>query len=306
MKRRFLIAISFVLFFVHLSFIGQSKDSYKIKTIVIDAGHGGTDIGARGEITNEATITLAIALKLRDRLKQVLPDTKVIMTRVTEDLPGNLTDHNDANRLRAAIANESKGDLFISIHVNSAERKYNTIKVGEREETYYVKKGKKKKVAKTRMVPVYKKVRIPNTITGTETYVWASNKNDLKKKYISNTAEDMYGESDSNTAKLFADPEAMIKASLRTKKFFDRSLLLAELVQEEFAKQGRRDLGVKQRNHTGIWVLQATAMPSILVETGFICTPEEEEYLDSEKGQNEVSYAIMRAILSYKESIGKN
>lgn len=44
-------------------------------------------------------------------------------------------------------------------------------------------------------------------------------------------------------------------------------------------------------------------MPSILVETGFICNPQEEDYLNSEKGQNEIGYAIMRAVLRYKHLI---
>ena len=44
-------------------------------------------------------------------------------------------------------------------------------------------------------------------------------------------------------------------------------------------------------------------MPSILIETGFICNEEEEDYLNSEKGQNEMSYAVMRAVLRYKQSL---
>lgn len=88
---------------------------------------------------------------------------------------------------------------------------------------------------------------------------------------------------------------------MRTKKYFDQSLAVANFVEEEFVKVGRRSEGVKQRNNKGIWVLQATNMPSILVETGFICRPDEEEYLNSEKGQNETTYAIMRAVLRYKQ-----
>jgi len=78
---------------------------------------------------------------------------------------------------------------------------------------------------------------------------------------------------------------------------------MASFVEEEFRKEGRPSNGVKQRNNQGIWVLQATNMPSILVETGFICNPAEEDYLNSEKGQNEITYAIMRAVLRYKHLI---
>jgi N-acetylmuramoyl-L-alanine amidase len=49
--------------------------------------------------------------------------------------------------------------------------------------------------------------------------------------------------------------------------------------------------------------LQATAMPSILVETGYISNPEEEDYLNSEKGQNEIVTAIVNALLRYQYSL---
>jgi hypothetical protein len=49
----------------------------------------------------------------------------------------------------------------------------------------------------------------------------------------------------------------------------------------------------------GIWVLQATAMPSILVETGFITNPQEEAYLNSQQGQHEISGCITKAVHTY-------
>ena len=112
------------------------------------------------------------------------------------------------------------------------------------------------------------------------------------------------GEPDDSTSNLMFDsPEAKILASIRTKKFFNYSRMLAEYVQDEFSKQGRVDRGAKQRDNEGIWVLQATAMPSILVETGFVNNREEEDYLDSEKGKMKCAYAIMRAVLRYKTSL---
>jgi N-acetylmuramoyl-L-alanine amidase len=53
----------------------------------------------------------------------------------------------------------------------------------------------------------------------------------------------------------------------------------------------------------GIWVLQATAMPSILVETGYLSNPEEEDYLNSENGQQETAEAITRALARYRYSL---
>ena len=62
--------------------------------------------------------------------------------------------------------------------------------------------------------------------------------------------------------------------------------------------------GPKQRQ-VGIWVLQATAMPRILVETGFITNPSEEEYLNSESGQDEIAKCITDALKNYKTCLEK-
>lgn len=85
--------------------------------------------------------------------------------------------------------------------------------------------------------------------------------------------------------------------------YFRKSLNLADLVQQEFTAAGRVDRGVKQRNDKGIWVLQATGMPSILIEIGFISNQEEEEYMNSESGQAEIVANIFTAIKNYKEKL---
>lgn len=277
-----------------------------LKTIIIDAGHGLPDPGARGNYSSESEITLAIALKLGKQLEELLPDCKIIYTRTDQNLPNNLNDRNDANRLRAKIANENHGDLFIAIHVNSVKLKYHRSVQGYKKQTYYVYSGKgkkRKKIPKTRTVPIYKYTKLPCGIKGTETYIWAVNKNDQKKQFVNSNEEEVFGEEADSAYNYFESPEAKIIASLRTKKYFDNSRLIAGYVEEEFKKQGRNSFGVKQRNYEGIWVLQATAMPSILVETGFICTSDEEDYLNSENGQNEVSYVVMRAVLRYKQML---
>jgi N-acetylmuramoyl-L-alanine amidase len=79
---------------------------------------------------------------------------------------------------------------------------------------------------------------------------------------------------------------------------------LATLVEEEFVSIGRNSRGVKQRQK-GIWVLQATAMPSILIELGFLSNTDEEAYLMSEEGQQQMAESITRAIKKYKELIDK-
>lgn len=88
----------------------QIEEKYSIKTIVIDAGHGGKDEGASGKKVKEKEIVLAIALKLGTYIEENLPDVKVIYTR-TSDIFVPLDE-------RADIANKNKADLFISIHCN--------------------------------------------------------------------------------------------------------------------------------------------------------------------------------------------
>ncbi|MDB5193238.1 MAG: N-acetylmuramoyl-L-alanine amidase [Segetibacter sp.] len=286
---------------------GTQKNT--LKTIVIDAGHGLPNKNAEGRYSYESAITLALALKLNERLKEVLPESKILLTRTDENLPNGLTDLNKANRYRAQFANENHGDLFISIHVNSLDARYERRIEGYREETYsvYTGKGKKrKKITKTRQVPIYKSYKLPCSRKGTETYIWAVDKYNEKQESVgTRDEEELSGELQDSTGTLFDSPDAKILASLRTKKFFDQSRTIAAYVEEEFQKEGRRSEGVKQRNNKGIWVLQATNMPSILIETGFICNPEEEDYLNSEAGQNEITYAVMRAVLRYKQYLEK-
>ena len=94
----------------------------------------------------------------------------------------------------------------------------------------------------------------------------------------------------------------MILYSLKTQQYFNRSASLALQVEEEFKKVGRISRQAQQRQ-VGIWVLQAVAMPSILVETGFITNPQEEIYINSEKGQNEIVDCIVTALKLYRRNM---
>lgn len=279
-----------------------------LKTVVIDAGHGGPDGGAKGEISREAILALEISLRVRDLMKQEIPDLNVLMTREQDVLPGYQTNKNAALRWRADYANRSGGELFISIHLNASagNQRYAKRQVGTKEQTYYVYQGKgkkKKKIAKTRTVPVYERYKLPATVSGTQTYILARDWYNQKVKNVGNKTE-IYETADQDTLDqelLQMDPvEARIRAQQYTKYFFQKSMTLATYVEEEFARQGRRSWGVLQRDWDGIWVLQATQMPSILVETGFVDNPEEELYLASEAGQMEVARAVVNAVKRYK------
>lgn len=98
-------------------------------------------------------------------------------------------------------------------------------------------------------------------------------------------------------------PEARIRSQLYEKKFFTKSLMLAGFVEEELVAAGRISRGVKQRNDKGIWVLQATGMPSILVETGFITNTEEEKLINSVKGQEDVANSVVKAVKRYRDAL---
>lgn len=118
MKQR--ISLVFVLFaaFLLASFspnIKPEEKAYGIRTIVIDAGHGGKDPGCHGEKFNEKTVSLAVALKLGKYIEEHFPDIKVIYTRKT-DVFVELNE-------RAAIANRNNADLFICIHCNASPNK---------------------------------------------------------------------------------------------------------------------------------------------------------------------------------------
>jgi N-acetylmuramoyl-L-alanine amidase len=108
-----LLSIVLTLSILGFSFIsaGPRKATYRIKTIVIDAGHGGHDSGCLGSSAKEKHVALAVALKLGKMIEQNYPDVNVIYTRKTDVF---IPLHE-----RADIANHAKADLFICIHLNS-------------------------------------------------------------------------------------------------------------------------------------------------------------------------------------------
>lgn len=291
-------------------YVNAQAATGSINTIIVDAGHGLPDVGARGMQTTEAAINLSVSRKLAKALRDQFPQKKILETRISPALPGNNTNAVTANRYRAEWANRMGGDLFISLHCNAAGKKpggwYTKKLVGREEKVRYVKKGKKR-VKQTYYVNKFEDVWVENITKGTETYIWAVGKNDQKISAVSNN-EDYYEEEEDPGGELKMpdpdDPAEKARMLIYAQHYFRKSYSLATLVEKEFIAGGRVSRGVQQRNHKGIWVLQATGMPSILVEMGFISNREEESYMASEAGQAEIVHRILNAVKTYVERYG--
>jgi N-acetylmuramoyl-L-alanine amidase len=278
-----------------LSAQGQVKP---LKRIVIDPGHGGTDSGATGEYSTEAAISLAISLKLADYIKNSLPELEVVLTRKT-DVFNSVVE-------KAKIANAAKGDLFICIHTNSADPTRKKEIIGYTSKTKYVKKnGKKRKV--TVQVPKYKVSYTPSQAKGTETFIYNVDKSSQRKEMANDAVDDVVEKLDSVSEKQIqeineTDPTRSMMASLVAQQYFQRAASLALTIEEEFKNAGRLSRDAKQRQK-GIWVLAAVQMPAVLVETGFISNPDDENYLNSEEGQNQICEVITKSLIRYKNSL---
>ncbi|KMQ68187.1 cell wall hydrolase [Chryseobacterium sp. FH2] len=257
-KQNFKIILSFLLILISNFIFAQKKF-----TVVLDAGHGGSDHGANRNYADigrvaEKDVTLAVTLKVGAMLEKN-KDFKVIYTRKIDEYP-SLSD-------RTNLANRSKADLFVSIHCNSSVRP---------------------------------------TAYGTETYVQGPNQNDenlevAKREndviFLDEKDKQTFGSYDANS------PESLIALKLQQSKYLESSLLLGGLIEDNFVNKDKRfSRGVFQKN---LHVLRMNAMPSVLIETGFINHPEESHYLASEKGQQEISESIYQAIVDYKKAIDR-
>ncbi|MCO5934562.1 N-acetylmuramoyl-L-alanine amidase [Mucilaginibacter sp. RB4R14] len=112
-----IISVSILCFYLLLCSFSPAADTiratgFKLKTVIIDAGHGGKDAGAKGLTSFEKNVTLSIAQKLQDAIKAQIPDLSTVMTRFDDTFI--------ELRRRSDIANKSQGNLFVSIHCNSS------------------------------------------------------------------------------------------------------------------------------------------------------------------------------------------
>lgn len=242
--------------------------SFKLRTVIIDAGHGG-HTGAGGSYSTEEGVTLQLAFKLQKAIEKNIPSVRTVMTRTTPAGVGL--------QARSDIANNNKGDLFISLHCNSLP-----------DRTVYV-NGRKKHVP-------------DRSGRGVLVLVYGFHRD---KEEVAALRENLFEEKSGDKGVTMGfdpnDPVAMITLNAFKAKYRKNSLRFANLVNNEFVDtDGRHSDGVKEQ---GVLVLCHSAMPAVLIETGFINNPADEDYLNSEAGQNEIVASIVRALIQYKKEV---
>ena len=203
------------------------------------------------------------------REKDIVLDVVLRLGKLLEDHQGikvvytRKTDVFIELRERANIANKAKANLFISVHCN----------------------GVKSTAAK-----------------GTETFVMGMSRTDtnldIAKKengviFLEDNYNQKYKGFDPN------NPETLLGLKILQEEFLGQSIELASEIEKNFELTNRFSRGVKQQP---IWVLDATVMPGVLIELGFVSHPEEGLYISSDTGKDEMAQSIFKSILAYKNT----
>jgi len=224
-----------------------------IRTVVIDPGHGGDDVGAKGPGgALEKDVTLAIARKVRS----VVANTLGVQAFLTRD-----KDQEVALDERAAVANNYKADLFISIHANASRAQ---------------------------------------GVHGSEVYFLSYQASDDESRRVAALEGGEVPTSASGAAGGGAPSSdvALILWDMAQAEHLEESSSLASRIQDELAEvTGSERRGVKQAPFR---VLVGAAMPAVLVEVAFISNSEEEKLLVSDAYQSRIAAAVVRGIARYQ------
>ena len=243
--------------------VPAQETAMRLRTVVIDPGHGGKDAGcvSRDQKTYEKNIALDIAKRLAQKISASYPDVNVKMTRSD--------DHFVELENRAVFANKSGADLFISVHVNAvdgstAANGYSIHCLGQSK-----KKGN----------DLYSKnldlVKRENSVIK------------LEKNYAAT-----YQGFDPD------DPSSSIIFSLMQNAHLGQSLeFAADVAQAMEGGPIKTNRGVSQ---DPFWVLWRTAMPAVLIEVGFMTNPQDLAVLRSEIGRDQIAQNIYKAFRIYK------
>jgi len=236
-------------------------------TLVIDAGHGGTDHGAPGSYSKEKDLTLKYALAFGRYVEDNSPDVRVVYTRKTDvfvTLAG-----------RADIANKCNADLFLSFHINAVTGSKSahgfqswTLGRGEHSGDRGIKANLD--VAKRENSVMF-----------------------LEKDY-----KTVYKGFDTNSS------ESDIMYEFIADKNREKSVELSRLLQQYVcASTGRVNGGSHQNN---LAVLRLTSMPSCLLELGFISTPDEEDFLNDDASVALYVKGVYNAFMKYRQRYGND
>lgn len=257
-----LLSAALILFFAMNVSAGDRSDVQTPFVLVLDAGHGGNDQGCRGKTEREKDITLDVVLRVRDIIKETYGDSvKVVLTRDDDTfIPLDR---------RADIANDAAANLFVSVHVNSLDRRA---------------KGRE-------------------TIHGASVYTVGLHKNDANLAVAMRENSVIELEEDYTESYQGFDPnssESYIIFELTQNLNMAQSVEAAQLIQNELVGYaGRADKGVRQ---AGFLVLWATKMPAVLVELDFICNPSAEKFLASAQGRRKCAESIVNAVGQYRRN----
>ena len=241
----------------------QSSSTLKLRTVVLDPGHGGKDAGcvSRDRKTYEKNLTLSIARLLGQKITQAYPDVKVVYTRTTD----KYVTLND----RAEIANRNHADLFISIHINSfsssSPNGFSAHILGQSRD-------------KNRDLFSYNMdvCRRENSVILLE--------EDYSTKYQGFDPE---------------DPESFIFFNLMQNALYEQSLLFAADVEKELSKGPiTHSRGISQ---DPFYVLWKTTMPAVLLELGFISNPADLKIMNSSAGREQLASRLFAAFREFKK-----
>ncbi len=249
----------------HASFAQNSsdKDALRLKTVVIDAGHGGKDAGAisKDRKTYEKNITLAIAKAFGKKIEDAYPDVKVIYTRTT-DVFVELAE-------RAAIANRNKADLFISVHINSNES----------------------------ASPSGFSAHILGQSSNANRDLFSANLELSKRENSVILLEEDY-----DTKYQGYDPqdsESLIFFNLMQNAYYEQSILFAaDVVKALGGGPIKKDRGISQNPFLVLW---RTTMPAVLLELGFISNADDLSVLNSASGREQIASRLLEAFRKFKK-----
>lgn len=242
-----------------------AKSYVGVRRIVIDPGHGGRDIGARGPTgLMEKVVTLDIARKLKRGLERAGP-YEVLLTR-TGDFALPI-------KVRTGVANNFHADLFISVHVNAILRPD-----AWGSETFYL--------------------SLEGQTSEEDAYTIDFENREVDEEIPPNPDSEPVDDPPIEDSEL-----DLLLWDLAQAEFIDDSFRVARYIQEQLnVLAGTRNRGVKQAS---LKVLKGATMPAVLIEVAFISNPDEERKLKDVHFKQRIVRAIVEAVLRYDEDVRK-